>query len=377
MRKAFGLPAPERIVGLSAHDFAHAASAPRAFLTRARKVDGAPTVPARWLLRIETVLAAAGMEWGDAEGLRYRQWVRDMDAAEARPIARPQPRPPVEARPRDLSVTQIEAWMRDPYEIYARKILNLRPLDPIDADPGGSERGTFIHAALESFIKAFPDKLPDDAFEKFMGFGRQALRDMRVPPEVEAFWWPRFGKIAQLFVSQEEDWRRQATPVLTEASGAWNFPAGRAPFTLHGKADRIDRMEIGAYAIIDYKSGFMPENGEVRQGLSPQLTLEALMLEKGAFPGIGPAKAGELVYWRVTGSGQKPVEFRRVSPKDGTLAGMIAEAEAGLTRLIESFDDENTPYLSQPRADAKPRFSDYDHLARVREWGVSAEAETE
>ena len=54
-------------------------------------------------------------------------------------VAPPTPRPPVAARPRHLSVTEIETWMRDPYQIYARHILGLRALDPIEADPGEGE----------------------------------------------------------------------------------------------------------------------------------------------------------------------------------------------------------------------------------------------
>src|SRR5262249_34609705 len=43
MRAAFGLPAPERRIGLAAHDFAQAFCAPDVLLTRALKVDGTPT----------------------------------------------------------------------------------------------------------------------------------------------------------------------------------------------------------------------------------------------------------------------------------------------------------------------------------------------
>jgi ATP-dependent helicase/nuclease subunit B len=51
-------------------------------------------------------------------------------------------RPPVESRPRSLSVTEIETWLRDPYAIYAKHVLGLRPLDPLDAPIGPLERGT-------------------------------------------------------------------------------------------------------------------------------------------------------------------------------------------------------------------------------------------
>lgn len=370
MRRDFGLPSPERSLSLAAHDFVQAAASPDVVLTRARKVDGTPTVPARWLLRIETVLAAAGLEWLRKDEHRYRAWVKDMDRPEKiRPAPRPAPAPPVEARPKKLRVTSIETWMRDPYQIYAQYVLGLSALDPLDADPGAAERGTFIHKALEDFIKAYPQDLPADAEEKLRGFGRLALEKMRIPQEVEAFWWPRFEKIAGMFIAQERDWRNQASPHRAEISGTLDIDG----LTLTGKADRIDKMHDGSYAIIDYKSGFAPDNADVKAGLAPQLPLEALMLERGAFGADVQGTASKLVYWKVTGSGAKPVEFKCIAPKDYPLSQVVQDAEAGLKNLIEKFRDEKTPYLSQPRADAKPRFSDYEHLARVKEWSISGD----
>ncbi len=376
MRKKFGLPSPEKSISLAAHDFVQAGTAPEVIITRARKVDGTPTVPARWLLRLETVLKAVGLEWPEAPAFKYRQWARDMDSpAAVTPITRPAPLPPLGARPRELSVTQIETWMRDPYQIYARHVLKLKALDPVDADPGGAERGTFIHEALEKFIKAFPDVLPPDAEKQLEAFGRAALTEMRIPQEVEAFWWPRFEKIVVEFIRQEREWREDAKPYLTETSGKWQFEAKGGPFVLNGKADRIDKFRDGSYAIIDYKSGFTPENSAVKSGLSPQLPLEGLMLECGGFEKITAGQVSELVYWKVTGSGQKPVEKKSVKPKDYSVGEMIADAATGLQELVERFDDPATPYLSQPHADAKPRFSDYEHLARTKEWGVSGDEE--
>ncbi len=371
MRSDFGLPALERELGLAGHDFAQTAAMPDVVLTRAKKVDGTPTVPARWLLRIETVLAAVGLEWPRKEEAKYRHWAHEMDKPDhIRPVSRPAPVPPVSARPKKLRVTSIETWMRDPYQIYAQYILNLNALDPLDADPGAAERGTFIHKALEDFIKAYQKELPPDAVEKLLGFGRLALEQMRIPQEVEAFWWPRFEKIAHIFVAQERDWRNEASPHSAEITGTLDIDG----LTLTGKADRIDRCHDGSYAIIDYKSGYAPENADVKAGLAPQLPLEALMLERGAFGDV-KGTASKLVYWKVTGSGSKPVEFKLVTPKDYPVADMIVDAEEGLRNLIAKFNDPATPYLSQPRADAKPRFSDYAHLARVKEWSISGDEE--
>ena len=55
MRAALGLPQPERRIGLSAHDFAEALGAERVLLTRAEREGGAPTVPSRWLARLDAL----------------------------------------------------------------------------------------------------------------------------------------------------------------------------------------------------------------------------------------------------------------------------------------------------------------------------------
>lgn len=378
MRKAFGLPAPEKELAQTAHDFVQAASRNEVFITRARKVDGTPTVPARWLLRMETVLQAVGIDWDHATAAQYLQWLHALDDAKvARPVARPAPTPPVSARPRKLSVTQIETWMRDPYQIYARNVLGLSPLDPIDDDPGGSERGVFIHKALETFVRNHMDDIPDDAVARLLAYGRAALDEQAIPPEVEAFWWPRFEKIAHAFVAVERAWRANGgKPHSLEKRGELHFD----DFTLVSKADRIDRMDDGSYAIIDYKTGTLPKPAEVIDGLSPQLPLEGLMLRHGAFPDLPAGPTSIMAYWRTAGSGKKPIEQKQINDSGQVkvaAADLIDQAAAGLRNLINVYDDAATPYISHPRPDAKPKGADYDHLARVKEWGVSGDDDAE
>src|SRR6185369_4721219 len=121
----------------------------------------------------------------------------DRPAGVPRPQRRPEPKPLVAARPRRLSVTEIETWLRDPYAIYARHVLRLRPLDPLDADPGAAERGTVIHRALDAFLRAHADALPADAEQRLIEAGRQAFGSLLDQPAVYAFWWPRFLRVAR------------------------------------------------------------------------------------------------------------------------------------------------------------------------------------
>ncbi len=66
--------------------------------------------------------------------------------------------------------------MSDPYALYAAKILRLKPLDPLDADPGAAERGTFIHQALDMFLKAHPRDMPRDASRAARSLWPQGIR---------------------------------------------------------------------------------------------------------------------------------------------------------------------------------------------------------
>ncbi|MDE0173020.1 MAG: double-strand break repair protein AddB [Defluviicoccus sp.] len=360
MRAAFGLPSHERRIGLSAHDFSQFFAAPEVFLTRAVRVAGTPTVPSRWLLRLDNALRgeAAGLARGAA---RWTGWQAALDRPEAQEqIQAPAPVPPVAARPRQLSVTQVETLIRDPYAIYARHVLGLKALDPIDADPGGAERGRFVHDALDAFLRAFPDALPEDAYGKLMAIGEAALGRMSERPGVRAFWWPRFERVARWFVEHERGRRARIAKTATELTGRIEFEAPAGPFILTARADRIDVTVDGRAEIVDYKTGAVPSGKDVAAGLAPQLPLEAAILAAGGFEGIDPASDPGLVYWRLSG-GDPPGEEAPVEADP-------AAVRDGLERLIGQFDDPAIPYIPQPHADRAPAFSDYEHLERLAEY---------
>ncbi|MFN4281685.1 MAG: double-strand break repair protein AddB [Alphaproteobacteria bacterium] len=374
MREAFGLPAPERRIGLAAHDVAQAFAAPEVVLTRAQRVDGTPTVPARWLQRLDNLLLGLKAEKKLAKGGQWLAWQQALDAPEAppTPIQRPAPTPPVAARPRRLSVTEVETWMRDPYGIYAKHVLGLRALDPLDADPGAADRGSFIHAALDAFVKSWrADETPAVAYARLLDLGRVAFASALDRPGVWAFWWPRFERIARWFADNETLRRREATPLAVEGWGEMLLAGPAGPFKLVAKADRIDSLGDGRLVVVDYKTGGAPKAEELTFGFAPQLPLEAMMAARGAFKGVPAAEVARVEFWRLTG-GQPPA---KIAPHDAAL--FAEESYRGLTGLIAAFDDPATPYLARPRAAHAPRFSDYEHLARVKEWAAAGEEEGE
>ena len=163
MRAALGLSPPERRIGQTAHDFVAALGAREAVLSRAKKRGGEPTVASRFLQRLVAAAGAGAQAFADAEerGRRYLAFARALDQpAEFRPGVRPAPRPPVELRPRALSVTRIETLRRDPYAIYAEYILRLKPLETVERDMGPREIGIAWHAALQEFVETLPVRRP-------------------------------------------------------------------------------------------------------------------------------------------------------------------------------------------------------------------------
>ena len=374
MLKDFGLPAPERRSGQTAHDFAQAFAAPRVVLTRATRVDGTPQVASPWLLRLDNLLERLGVKTGLKKGFEppfaaaepWLAWAEALDRpAESRQITEPKPTPPVKNRPRKLSVTRIETWVRDPYAIYAREILRLRPLDPLDAEPGPMERGIIVHEALDRFQKAHPGDLPDDAERRLLEIGRGVFDENLAHPGVEAFWWPRFERLAAWYVDYERR-RRQAgfSTQATEVLGRLTIKGAAGPFQLTARADRIDfRTDIGL-AVIDYKTGAAPSKRQVESGFSPQLPLEAAIAAQGGFDGVDTGPVAQLVYLELPG-GREPGR-EKILDLDVTEAA--DGAVAGLTKWVREFDDPKTPYLSSPRVMFLEHYGDYDHLARVKEW---------
>ena len=368
MRARFGLTTPERRVGLAAHDFVQAASAGRVLLLHSERSGGAPTVPARWLVRLRAMLDAHGLARPAVAGATpWRHWQSMLDRPPAvEPVSAPRPRPPLEARPAGLSVTQVEIWQRDPYAIYARHILGLRPLDEIDEDADAAARGSFVHEALERLVAEFPEKLPPDALERLLAHGRTVLGAMLDRPSVAAFWWPRFERVAAWFVEEERRRRETLSRVLAEQPGHMEIDDGRGGgFTLSAKADRLEVSSDGALRIVDYKTGVAPAKKSVTAGSAPQLPLEAALAEAGAFEAVGAATVTGLEYWTL--SGGRPAGSARPATREDPSA-VAREALDGLERLVAAFADPETAYLDHPAGAAIGRFDDYLDLARTNEW---------
>lgn len=369
MRAQLNLSPPERRIGQSAHDFVMALGAERVVLSRAAKRDGSPTVPSRFLTRLQALAGEETIGKCRGRGARMLDIAAALDQplpSETVALQRPAPTPPVALRPTRLSVTRIETLRRDPYAIFAEHILKLKPLAPLGVDLGAREQGTAIHAALEAFVRAFPKgALPTDAREKLLGVARETLQAFFADPAFCSFTWPRLIEGLDHALAFEQERREQACDIFMEASGAWTLSlADGSRFHLTAKADRIEIDPAGQAWLYDYKTGDVPTRPQVFVGWAPQLTLEAAMAQAGAFSEIGAHPAAGAAYVGLKNGGKtQTLQWKELSFPD-----VVAKHGAELVNMLSQYRDPKTPYPSRPYVALVKHEGDFDHLARVKEW---------
>ncbi len=366
MRAAVGLSAPERRIGLSAHDVAQLLGVEKVYLTRAEKADGTPTVASRWLLRLDAVLSALDLREAIKPMDPWLDWALARDMADPVPAAAPPaPAPPADARPKRLSVTRIESWIANPYSIFARDILRLYPLEALAGEPDAALRGMLVHDALMQFAFEYPDRLPPDIAGKLVSFADDLFAEYGDKVRISAFWRGQMAHFARWFATTEHQRRNHVTKVYAEVSGVLPLE-GTAEFTLTARADRIDVQDNGELAIYDYKTGNPPTLTQVDKSYAPQLALEAAIARSGGFDGVPRGSASRLAYIRARGYGQGGEE-RDASNKLAPEA-LADEAIEHLRRLVSDYSKEGQPYTALRRPGFSYRFDDYAHLARVDEW---------
>jgi len=352
IRANLGLPGLEFRIGLSAHDFASALGAPQLLITRARRDSRSPTVASRLWLRLQA------MTGGLARDTRLERLALTLDDPGApTPADRPAPRPTTEQRPTKISVTSVDRLKADPFAFYAQAVLGLRRLDPVDADHSAAWKGTAVHAVLEQWLRednCDPDKLDSRA--------RALLSNETIHPMLRALWQPRLMEAIRWIEDQERGNQAEGRlPVAAELRGE----AVLDGVTLHGKADRIDRLGNGGLAIVDYKTGKAPSQKAVDEGFSLQLGLLGLIAEAGGFPEIsGEPSAHE--YWSLSKYGGQFGKCIRPDRKMGP-EEFLDHARRNFMEAAAKWLTGDEPFKAKLNPAYAP-YGDYDQLMRLEEW---------
>ena len=293
--------------------------------------------------------------------VRYDLLARALDASAMPPqrVPPPAPCPPIEARPKRISVTEVDRLAADPYSFYARAILKLSALEDVDAEPGPAWKGTLIHAVLDGWAKQ--DGYAAGALVQRM---RHALDGGAVHPVVRALWLPRLIEACAWVEDQVAANRAQGRmPIASEADGAAQCDG----VEIYGRVDRLDAGADGL-TIVDYKTGKAPSPKQVNEGFAFQLGLLGFIADQGGFDGLTGRTSG-FEYWSFQREKQG---FGKISSPAGARAGQIAPDEF-VDVIITQFRAAaakwlvgEAPFIAKIHPDYA--YGDYDHLMRLEEW---------
>ncbi|MBB5073767.1 ATP-dependent helicase/nuclease subunit B [Bartonella callosciuri] len=372
MKMMLTLEPPEQRIGLSAHDFQWAMGMNKVVMSRAQRVNFAPSLPSRWLQRLETVIGKQVWKQICTRGESLLHWAKMLDNTEMTACAtRPCPVPPLDMRPRHFSVTEIATLRYDPYTIYAKKILRLKPLKPLIHDPNAVERGTLYHAILAAFCAQVKDPKAANALNVLLTLGRKEFNKCNLPADIEAIWWTRFENFAPFLLQWEQSLglRKRYAEVVSQ-----KIPIGTTGVTLSGRADRIDVLPGKMVEILDFKTNTPPSSKQVRDLLFPQLALETALLMQGAFTDFQGLTPSDLFYIPLNGKGKITPQsiLLKKGEKDHQNAINLGEkAWEHLIALIDYYKNPQQGYLSHAVPMTKRYEGDYDHLARLWEWSTN------
>jgi ATP-dependent helicase/nuclease subunit B len=160
---------------------------------------------------------------------------------------------------------------------------------------------------------------------------------------------------------ERENRAKDRKPLVAEATGE----APLAGVSVHGRADRIDRLADGAIAIVDYKTGKPPTKKAIEAGFALQLGLLGLIARAGGFDGV----AGEpetFEYWsliRDRDTFGKCVQ----ADKDMGPDEFLAHAYRNFAEAAEKWLTGNEPFKAKLNPAYAP-YGDYDQLMRLEEW---------
>jgi ATP-dependent helicase/nuclease subunit B len=338
IKKDLGIDKALQKIGQNAHDFCCYLSNTKIILSRSQNRSGTALIESPFLIKFKTIAQKFGAEIN--RGKEFFKIISDENNVANLVVNVASPKPALDLRPNRFSITEISKLQTNPYFIYCKKILKLRELDKIDYEAGHAEFGSFVHEALEEFIKDPKSVNFAEIFDRCF-----------IAEDAKLTWWPKFEKIFANFLEQNAqfaDCKNLVEEVVEARIGN---------ILLRGKVDRIiiDGDDAG---IFDYKTGTIPEAKKLVSGLEPQLTIAALILIEEQLKSYD---ISSLNYWKLSSSSEGGI--KKLFKDKEEIKILTAATKQGLEKLFSYFENEESGYL----ATGNLAFDEYQHLARIDE----------
>ena len=234
MRADFGLPPPELRIGLSAHDFVQCCGAQEVYLTRARRIEGTPTIPARWLQRLDALLASELR--GSERAPRHRAGAARLVGMPSTGRQKPSgPRPAPAPTPPVAATAQATLGHQD-RDLDRRSLFHLcagHSCDSRSSIPSTRTRARRSAAASSTGfwtpscanIRTRCRRMPRSGCWRSAG---RTSRRLARGPACSPSGGPGFERIARWFLETERTRRPALQPLATEVQGVLDLeaPAG-------------------------------------------------------------------------------------------------------------------------------------------------------
>jgi ATP-dependent helicase/nuclease subunit B len=213
--------------------------------------DGEPNPVSPWIARMLMALERAGAAPIPKHDVR----LRPVTLTHA-PVARPAPSAP-QLLPVKLSASGYNSFVACPYQFFATRMLGLSAIDDLSDMPEKRDYGDWLHEILRMYHEAIRDrqtaveqrlavmeKISNTVFERELAKSAAALG-----------YRARWKKAMPAYVDwanerEQQSWRFAFGEAKRETTLDWQGGS----ITLHGRIDRIDTNEAGAYAVLDYKT---------------------------------------------------------------------------------------------------------------------------
>lgn len=335
-------------IGQNAYDFCNYLSNESVILTRSCTMNGTSLIESPFLLKFKTICQK--IDANISNGQKYFNILQKKNRPKLTKTTQPNPKPSLDIRPKSTSITEISRLLSNPYDIYAKKVLGLKKLDKIDFEPGYAEFGSFVHKALEEFVKN-PEK------DNFLTKSYKIFQEYFTTQEAALIWWPKFENIFSDFMKENKEF------MLLENHLEVSATIDIQNHQIRGKIDRVIIQKDGSINITDYKTGQVSTKKDVLNGVDPQLTVSALMLLEGITEiKLKNNDVSSLNYWKLSSSSNS--EIKKICNKSEEVKILIAATKSGLEALFEHFSHKENGYI----ATESEKRTDYTNLIRKEEW---------
>lgn len=293
VRRELGLSTSDEQTAERFYDFRRLLqAAPAVCITLRRRQDDEDVPPSPW---VEALRAFHHLAYGtdlaevDLVALAERPEASLSGPSAGPPperAARPAPACATALLPESISASAYQQLMDCPYQFHAARCLRLAPPEVIREALEKSDYGERVHRCLEAFHGGV-DGLPGPFRGPVTSANREAASHLMEEIARQVFakdtednflhrgWLQRWLVLIPAYIEwqigRSDEWYTHAVEVRAETR------VGRQK--VHGRLDRIDRGKTGL-AVVDYKTGSVPNEKEVASGESVQLPFYALLAER-------------------------------------------------------------------------------------------------